>query len=57
MTMLPLLGNFNLLPLLHRSKSFIWIEKQKRINEFDIGFMINTSLHVNKYFREQVENV
>ena len=31
-------------------------ETKKRIIEFEIGYMINPGLHVNKYFRYQVEN-
>ena len=38
------------------AKRFIWLEEAKKcINEFEIGYMINPSLHVNKYFRDQVE--
>ena len=30
------------------AKHFIWIEEAgKRINEYDIGYIINPSLHVN----------
>ena len=55
--MLPLLGTNNILPILHMAKPFIRIEETgKRINEFDIGYMISPSLHVNKSFKEQVEN-
>ena len=56
MPMLPLLGANNRLPLLHMAKRFIWIEETgKIINEFEIGYMINPSLYLNKTFREQVE--
>ena len=56
MPMLPLLVPNNRLPLLHMSNCFIFIEETgERINEFDIGYMINPSLHVNKAFRDQVE--
>ena len=55
MTMLLLLGDNNRLPLLHMDKRFIWLEeKGKRINESEIGYMINPTLHVNKSFRYQV---
>ena len=27
------------------------------MNQFEIGYMINTSLHVNKMFREQMEEL
>ena len=58
MPMLHLLGDNHRLPLFDMSKSFIWInEAKKHINEFDIGYIINPSLHVNKAFRDQVENV
>ena len=37
-------------------KRFIWLEETgERINESEIGCMINPSLHVNKSFKEQVE--
>ena len=33
------------MPLLHMSKSYIWIEeKNQRINEFYFGFMMNPTL-------------
>ena len=52
MHILPLLGVNHVLPLLHRAKSFIWIEETKeRINEFGIGYMINPNVYVNKDFR------
>ena len=51
-----LLGIDHCLPLLHMAKRFIWIEETgKRINDLDIGYMINPSFHVNKAFRDQVE--
>ena len=47
--MSPLLGDNHRLPLLHMAKCFIWIEETgKHINDFEIGYMINPSLHVNK---------
>ena len=46
----------NCLQLLHMAKRFIWLEETgERINEFYIGYMINTNLYVNKAFRDQVE--
>ena len=34
------------------AKHFIWIEEAgEHINEFEIGYMINPNLHVNKAFR------
>ena len=54
--MLPLLGANHHLPLLHMDKCFIWIEEAgERINEFDVGYMINPSFCVNKAFRDQIE--
>ena len=54
--MLSLLGANHRLPLFHMAKRFIRInEAKQRINDFTIGFMINTGLNVNKAFREQVE--
>ena len=53
--MLPLLGDNHRLPLFHMAKKTIWLEEAgKFINEFEIGYMINPSLHVNKSFRDQV---
>ena len=56
MPMLPLMGVNHRLPLFHMAKHFIWVE-EKSINEFAIGYMINTDLIVRKSFRYQVENV
>ena len=54
--MLPLLGMNNRLPLSHMDKRFIWNNETKTcINEFAIGYMINTGLNFNKAFRDQVE--
>ena len=50
------LGNNNCLPLSHMDKSYIWVEeKNQRINEFSIGYMMNPNLSINKYFKEQVK--
>ena len=47
----------NHLQLLHMAKRFIWLnETKQRINEFEIGYMINPSLYVYKSFRYQLEN-
>ena len=44
------------MPLLHISKSYIWIEEtSQRINEFSFGYMFNPTLYTNKCFREQVK--
>ena len=45
----PLLGTDNCLPLSHMAKSYIWLEeKNQRINEFSIGYMMNPNLSMNK---------
>ena len=50
-----LLGTNHRLPLSHMVKSYIWIEETNEcINEFSIGYMINPTLSINKYFKEQV---
>ena len=52
----PLLGDNHCLPLLHTDKGFLYLyETNKRINDFSIGYTINTTLHVNKYFKYHVE--
>ena len=44
------------MPLLHMSKSYIWLEKiNQRINEFSIGYMINPTLYRNRDFKDQVK--
>ena len=44
------------MPLLHMSKSYIWLEeKNQRINEFSIGYMMNTTLYRNIAFKNQVK--
>ena len=49
-------GDNDRLTSLHMDKLFIWLEETcERMNEFDTGYMINPSLHVNKEFKEQVE--
>ena len=51
-----LLGTYHRLPLSHMAKSYIWLEeKNQRINEFSIGYMMNPNLNMNKSFREQVK--
>ena len=38
------------------SKRYIWIEeKNQRINELSIGYMMNPNLNTNRDFREQVK--
>ena len=49
MPMFPLLGATHRLLLLHMDKSFIRLEeKSDRINNFEIEYMINPTLRVNK---------
>ena len=56
MIILPFLEANNCLLLLYMAKIFIWLEETgERMSEFEIGYMINPSLHVNKAFRYQVE--
>ena len=44
------------MPLLHMSKSYIWLEEtNQRINEFSIGYMMNPTLYSNKAFKDQVK--
>ena len=51
-----LLGTNCLSPLLHISKSYIWLEEtNQRINEFSIGYMMNPNLNTKKAFGEQVK--
>ena len=54
--MLPLLGGNHRLPLYHTAIYYLWeCESNIRINEFEIGYMINPSFNVNRSFRYQVE--
>ena len=51
-----LLGTNHHLPLSRMYKSYIWIEETNQcINEFYIGYIINTNLIINKAFKEQVK--
>ena len=51
-----LLGTNCRRPLLHMSKSYIWLEEtNQRINEFSIGYMMHPNLNRNKAFRDQVK--
>ena len=41
-----LLGTNHLLPLSHMAKSYIWLEeKNQRIHEFSIGYMMNPNMN------------
>ena len=56
LSILPLLGADHRLPILYTAKILLWINKTSdHINESVIGYMINPTLHVDKYFKEQVE--
>ena len=58
MPMLSLLGSNHRLPLFHMAKRFIWLnEAKKLINEFTIGYMINTCLNVKKTSENKCRNV
>ena len=51
-----MLGVNHLLPLLHMSKRFVFINAtEELINQFAIGYMTNHKLHVYKVFRDQAE--
>ena len=51
-----LLGTNFRMPLLHMSKSYIWLEEtNQRINEFYIGYMLNPTLNRNRAFKDQVK--
>ena len=44
------------MPLLHMSKSYIWIEEtNQRINEFYFGYILNPTLYTNKFFIKKVK--
>ena len=51
-----LLGTNFRMPLLHMSKIYIWLEeKNQHINEFSIGYMMNSNFNRNRAFRDQVK--
>ena len=51
-----LLGSNHRLPLSHMAKSYIWLEETNQlITEFSVGYMIDSSFSLNKYFKEQVK--
>ena len=50
-----LVANF-CMPLLHMSKTYIWMEEtNQRINDFSFGYMMNPNLYKSKAFKEQVK--
>ena len=56
LNMQSMLGDNCRMPLLHMSKSYIWLEETKKfINEFSIGYMMNPTLYRNRSFKEQVK--
>ena len=51
-----LLGTNFRMPLLHISRSYIWLEEtNQRINEFFIGYIMNPNLNKNRAFKYQVK--
>ena len=47
----------NHMPLFNMSKNIVYMNSiEKRMNQFSIGYMINPKLHVNKVFRDKIEN-
>ena len=51
-----MLGANFCMPLLHMSKSYIWLEEtNQRINEFSIGYMMNPTLYRKRAFKDQVK--
>ena len=56
LNMKSLLGANCHMHLLHMSKSYIWLEeKNQRINEFSIGYIMNPTLYRNRAFKYQVK--
>ena len=56
LSMESMLGANCCMPLLHISKSYLWIEEtSQRINEFSFGYMYNPTLYTKKVFRKQVK--
>ena len=56
LNMWSMLGANCRMPLLHMSKSYIWLqETNQRINELSIGYMMNPTLYKNRAFKEQVK--
>ena len=54
----PLLGVVHFQPIVHVSKTMVQLYyTDESIIQLSIGYMIYPSLHVNKVFREQVENL
>ena len=50
--LLSLLGVNHHRPLLDMYKTFIYIISiEKRMNQFEIGYMVNSTLHVNMVFK------
>ena len=56
--LMPIVGVNHRLPILHMSKIMVHIyTEDKTVHQFAIGYMINPSLHFNKMFTTQVENI
>ena len=50
--LLTLLGANHLQPIINMSKRLVYLyTTNKQINQFEIGYMVNPSLHVDKLFR------
>ena len=50
----PLLGSNHILTLLHTSRKFVFINTtEERINQFEIGYLTNTTLCVNNVSKDQ----
>ena len=56
LNMQSMLGANCRIPLLHMSKSYIWLgETNQIINELSIGYMMNPNLYKNRAFKDQVK--
>ena len=54
---MPLVGINHRQPILHMSKRMVhFYYTDERINKFEMGFMINSSIKCNRVFRESFEN-
>ena len=50
--LLLLVGVNHFQPFIHMSRIMVYINTtDEKINQFEIGYMINPSLHINKVFR------
>ena len=52
----PLLVVNDCIPIFHMSKIFVYLHNtEEHINQFEIEYMVNPTLHGNKAFKDQVE--